>query len=228
MQLLRQSNQGHRIVVRSPFGVTRLRPIQDAARESQGCPGKVSRRLGHELPVEEGNLEDVQCKMLYFRVVGSIDDGDLKKAVDSRVSNGPSQRLQNVPLHLDEHVVIVQRAAHRLQLLDCGNTVLLVSVLGGDEECCTANELVMSLVHNTLRAVSVEEVDGQEESGRQELECGVRFDQEVKQIRAHEPLDLRLNVNRVDIGKRSRLEEIGVSQCDTNTDSLPRSHMKGN
>jgi hypothetical protein len=45
-----------------------------------------------------------------------------------------------------------------------GDTVLLVAILGSDEKCCTADELVVLLIDNTFRAVSVEQVDGKEQS----------------------------------------------------------------
>ena len=63
----------------------------------------------------------------------------------------------------------------------------------------------MALVYDTAGAVAVEEIDGKEECLGKELESGVSFDQEVKEVGAHEPLDLCLNVNRVDVWQSLRL-----------------------
>lgn len=59
----------------------------------------------------------------------------------------------------------------------------------------------MSFIHNTSRAISIKEIDGQEQGFRYEAECAMSFNQEVKKIRTHEPLDFGLNVNRGDIGQ---------------------------
>ena len=117
------------------------------------------------------------------------------------MADHPVQGLQNVPFHLSEHLVIVERAAHRLQLPYGGYAVLLVTVLGGNEQGCAANELVVTLVDNAAGAVAVEEVDRQEEGLGQQLEGSVGFNQEVEEVGAHEPLDLGLDVNGVDVGQ---------------------------
>lgn len=155
--------------------------------------------------MEQGDLRDVQSHVLDLRVVRSIQDGNLKEAVHGRVSNRPAQGLQDVPLHLNEHVIIIQGATHRLQLLDGGHAVLLVAILGRNEQSSTSDQLVVSLVDNTLRAVSVKQVDGQEQRRGKELEGSVGFDEEVQQVGAHEPLDLGLNIDGFDVGKRCSL-----------------------
>jgi len=65
--------------------------------------------------------------------------------------------------------------------------------------------LVVTLVHDPLRAVSVEKVDGQKQCGRLQLKGGMCLDEEVEKIRAHEPLNLGLDVNGLDVGKGSSL-----------------------
>lgn len=59
----------------------------------------------------------------------------------------------------------------------------------------------MSFIHNPSRAISIKEIDGQEQCFRYEAECAMSFNQEVKKIRTHEPLDFGLNVNGGDIGQ---------------------------
>ena len=58
----------------------------------------------------------------------------------------------------------------------------------------------MSLIDDPLRAVSVKEIDRQEEGLGQEGEGSVSFNQEVKQVWAHVPLDFRLDVDGRNVG----------------------------
>ena len=208
VELLRKAHKRHGVVLGGPFRVTRLRPVEDATRESQGCSGQVRRRPGHELAVEETDFQDVQRQVFNFRLVRGVHDGNLKKAVDSWVSDSPTQGLQDVPLHLNEHVIVIQRAAHRLQFPNGGHTILLVTILGSNEKSRTSNQLIMSLVNHTLGAVSVQEVDGQEQRGRKELEGGMGFNQEVQQVGTHEPLNLGLDIDRFHIREGSSLRLI--------------------
>lgn len=155
--------------------------------------------------MEQGKLQDVESHVLHFRIEDLVEDGNLQKTVHSGVANGPLQGRKDVPLHLGEHVIIVERAAHGLELLDGGHPVLLVVELRGDEESCAANQLVVSLVDHSLGTVTVQEVDRQEQSRWQELERSVGLDQEVEKIGAHEPLNLSLDVDRFHVGDRLSL-----------------------
>jgi len=133
--------------------------------------------------------------VLELRVEGDLCESKLLEAGNGRVTDDPVQCCENMPFHLGEHVVIVERAAHRLELADCRYTLLAVAVLGSNEQSRAADELVVALVDDALRAVTVEQVDGEVECLRQELEGVVGLKQEVKQIGAHEPLDFSLNLN---------------------------------
>jgi hypothetical protein len=137
--------------------------------------------------------------VLDFSIIGGCGKSNLEESIYGRVSDNPVQSLQNVPFHLGEHFVIVKRAAHRFQLPNGGYAVLFVAILGSNEKRSTSDELVMALVYDTAGAVAVEEINGKEECLGQELESGVSFDQEVEEVGTHEPLDLCLNVNRVDV-----------------------------
>lgn len=81
------------------------------------------------------------------------------------------------------------------------HSILLVTILGGDEEGGTSDKLVMLLVDHSLGAVPVEEVDGEEQGLGQEGEGGVGLDEEVDEVGPHEPLDLALHVNEGSIGE---------------------------
>ena len=148
--------------------------------------------------------------MLNLWIWSTFGDGKVQEARYSWVADHPIKSLKNVPLHLGEHVIVVKGAAHRLELLDGWNALLAVTVLGGDEEGCAANELVVALVDNAARAVPVEEVDGEEKSVRQELEGVVGLEEKIKEIRPHEPLDLLLDLDRVDVRHRLLFHELHV------------------
>ena len=139
--------------------------------------------------------------MLHLRVISVVQSSMLQEGINSRVSNSPSKGLKHMPFHLSEHIVIVEGAAHGLQFLDGRHAVLLVIVLGRNEQRCTSNQLIMALVDHTLRAVSVQKVDRQEQGGGQKLERSVGLDQEVKKVRSHKPLDFGLDVNGFDVGQ---------------------------
>ena len=111
------------------------------------------------------------------------------------MANGPAEGIEDMPLHLREHLFVVERAAHGLELADEGDALLLVAILGSDQEGCAADQLIVALVDDAARAVPVEKVDSQEEGLRKELEGGVSLDQKVDEIGSHEPLDLLLYVN---------------------------------
>jgi hypothetical protein len=64
----------------------------------------------------------------------------------------------------------------------------------------------MALVDHTARAVTVEQIHSEEESLWQQLEGSMGFDEKIQEIRAHEPLNLGLNVNGVHIWKCLRLQ----------------------
>lgn len=63
----------------------------------------------------------------------------------------------------------------------------------------------MPLVDNALGAVPIENIDRQEQGGWEKLERGMCLDQEVQEIGTHEPLDFRLDINRLDIRKSGNL-----------------------
>lgn len=106
--------------------------------------------------MKHGDFADITSHMFHLRVREGIVQGDLKKGIDSGMSDDPTKRLQYVPLHLSEHIVLVQRAAHGLQLLDGWDAVLAVSVFGGDQKSGAADQLVVALVDHSLRTVSIE------------------------------------------------------------------------
>lgn len=111
----------------------------------------------------QGNLAQVGGHVLHLFVVLLFGNHELGEEVDSGVANGPLESVQDVHLHLRKHAGIVQAAAHVVELMNLRNPVLLVTILGCDEKSGAANELVVLLIHDSSRAVSVQQVDGQEQ-----------------------------------------------------------------
>lgn len=118
------------------------------------------------------------------------------------MANGPVEGAENVDLHFSEHGVVVDVRAHSVELLHSGNSGLFVLVLGCNPERSASDELVMLLECNSAGTVSVDDVPAEEEGLGLQLEGGVHLDEEVDEVRSHEPLHLRLEVNhgRVDGG----------------------------
>lgn len=105
-------------------------------------------------------------------------------------------------LHFPEHGVIVDIGTHGVELLDGGNSGLLVLVLGRNPESRAADQLVVLLEGYSSCAVPVYDVPAEKEGLGLELEGGMHLDYEVDEIGSHEPLDLWLEVDhgRVDGG----------------------------
>jgi hypothetical protein len=77
----------------------------------------------------------------------------------------------------------------------------------------------VSLVDHSLRTVSVEQVDSEEEGLGEKREGSMSFDQEVDQIRSHEPLNLLLNIDRGDIREGLVLSDVSKKPKLTVQDS---------
>ena len=198
-----------RIVLCRPLIVARHWTVEDAPRKSQrrACHGR--RTHWYELLVVERDLGDVPRHMLQLCVDGTLSQSQLQEARDGRMADDPVKRLQHVPLHLSEHIVVVERAAHGFQFADCGYALFLITVLGGDEESSAADELVVTLVNDTARTVTIEEVDGEMKRLREELKCVMSLQQEVQEVWSHKPLNLRLDLDGRDI--RHGLQLLHVS-----------------
>lgn len=166
--------------------------------------------LGHELSVIESDFEDVKRQTLNLWVVHVVLNGETHERIHGGMADSPAQGRQDMPLHLQEHVVVIQRTAHGFQLLDCWDLLFLVTILRGNEEGGAAHELIMALVDHSLGAVAVEKVDCEKQSLGQELKGRVSFHQEIEQIWPHEPLNLGLNINGIDVGYGFNLPTMSV------------------
>ena len=144
--------------------------------------------------------------MLDFVVVERLDTSHLimahlEEAVDGRCTDVPVQSRHHMTLHLREHVLLVELAAHRGQLLYAGYLLAALAIFGGNQKGGAADELVVSSVDDPLGTVSIEDVDCKEESLGLKPKGSMGFDQEVEQVRTHEPLNLGLKVDGSNIGE---------------------------
>lgn len=73
----------------------------------------------------------------------------------------------------------------------------------------------MLLVDDPLGAVPVKQIDGQEKRLPQKRERSVSLDEEVDEVRPHEPLDLALHVDEVGIGQSLVLLRHSWSVCSS-------------
>lgn len=127
--------------------------VENVAGEGERSPCHDRWTGTKELFVEKSNLEDVLSHRLCLLLIAGVVEAwerQLEEAVNGRVSNHPLEGLKYVPFHLDKHVFVVERAAHQLELMKGWNTVLLVAILGSDEEGGASDELVVTLVDYSL------------------------------------------------------------------------------
>lgn len=103
----------------------------------------------------KGDLADVGGHVSNLPVVLFVCPNDGLEEVDGGMAYVPLESVEDVHLHLGEHARIVQTTAHVIQLVNLRNTVLLVSILGSNQQSCTADKLVVLLIDDTLGAVSV-------------------------------------------------------------------------
>ena len=195
MQLLRKEHQDGGVELGRPIRVRGHGPAKDVPCQGQGRARHDGRPNADEILVEESNLGQVSCHRLDLGVKVDLLKDHLQKALDGRMADRPAQRLQNMPFHLDEHILVVQVAAHRLEFPDRWHPVLLVPILGSDEHGRTAHELIVPFVDHSAGAVSVEQVDGEVEGFGEEGEGGVGFDEKVQEVGPHKPLNFGLDVN---------------------------------
>lgn len=198
VDVLRKRHEGSVLVV-VPFTIVDLLPAKNSPCQGQRSP-RHGRWLGRDkVTVVERDLADVGSHVLNLLVVPLLRDNELGEEVDGRVTNGPIESVENMHLHLGEHASIIKSTAHVVELVDLGNTVLLVAILGSDQQSSAANKLVVLLVHDPFRAVTVQEVDSEEQCLGQQLEGSVGLDEEVDEVGTHKPLDLSLHVDEASI-----------------------------
>lgn len=200
VKVVRQCQQRHVLRV-IPLSIVHFGTGEDGSREGERRSSHHRRLGGDKVAVVHGNLAEVGRHVLNLLVISLLRHHELSKEVDGGVADGPVESVENVHLHLGEHSGVVESAAHVVKFVNLRDSILLVTILGSDEEGGTSDKLVMLLVHHSLGAVPVEKVDGEEQRLGEEGEGGVGLDEEVDEVGPHEPLDLALHVNEGSIGK---------------------------
>lgn len=117
-----------------PLSVVHFRSSKNCPRQSvRGASHR--RRLGrNEIAVVKGDLADVGGHVPDLTVVLLVGPDDGLEEVDGGVADIPLKGVENVHLHLGEHACVVETTAHVVQLIDLGHPVLLVPVLGSDQQ----------------------------------------------------------------------------------------------
>lgn len=154
IEVLRERHESE-VVCLNPVGIVIFRSAEDGTGESKRTAGQDRGPSRDKIAVVEGNLAEVGRHVLDLDVVALLNDHELGEAVDSRMANSPLECIEDVHLHLGEHTRVIETTAHVVEFVDLGNTILLVTVLGGDEQCCAADKLVVVLVDDSLGAVAV-------------------------------------------------------------------------
>ena len=88
--------------------------MEDTTGEGKRGSSKDRWPGGDELFVEESHLTKEPSHMLEFHVTFAwlFFQSDLQESVNGGVTNNPVQSLQDVPLHLYEHILVIELTAH--------------------------------------------------------------------------------------------------------------------
>lgn len=104
--MMRQGQQRHVLCV-IPLSIVDFGSGKDGTREGERGSSH-HRRLGRDkVAVVESNLAEVGSHVLNLLVVSLVRHHELSKQVDSGVSYGPVEGVQNMHLHLSKHSSIV-------------------------------------------------------------------------------------------------------------------------
>jgi hypothetical protein len=106
--------------------------------------------------VVEGDLHEEPGNILGPLFFTSFLVEQSQPSFGSRMTKSPSDGSEDVTFHLNESILVVCLAAHFRQLLDEGYLVFGLFKLGGGPHGSATNQLVMLLVDDSLRYVSVD------------------------------------------------------------------------
>jgi hypothetical protein len=138
----------------------------DEPGEDDGTGSNVIRLDTDSFSVVEGNLHQEPGDVLDQLILSSFLVEQPQPCLGSWVTKVPSDSCEDMTFHLDKGRLVVCLAAHFRQLLDEGYLVFGLFKLGGGPHGSTSNKLVMFLVDDSFRNVSVDEVDGEVEDFR--------------------------------------------------------------
>ena len=138
MKLLREVDEAQVLLV-IPLAIVYFRSTKNSSCQCQRNSCHCRGLGGYKVSVIESNLAEISSHVFNFLVILLLSNDELREKVDGRVADNPLQGVEHVHLHLSEHSSIVKTAAHVVELVNLRYSILLVSILGGDEEGSTAD-----------------------------------------------------------------------------------------
>ena len=172
--------------------------------ENERGSGDVGSVESDELAVEESELHDESRNVLSARIFERTSRAsESEPSFSGRVTDDPVNRCQYMTLHLNECLLVVSVAAHLDEFRKSRHTNLSLLELCGDPQCGTTNELIVFLEDDTLRDVSVDDIESEVESFGAKSILKVNLDEKVDEVRPHVPPEFRLLIDEV--GVRHRL-----------------------
>lgn len=161
----------------------------DVPRKHQGTSSDDQRLDSNELAMEECDLHDKPGHMLSLGVLVDVTHASQPHpCFGGRMADGPTDSLKDVSLHLNKRAIVVCFATHIRELSHSWYSILCVLELGSNPERCTADQLVVLLVDDSLGDVTVDDVQREVENFRTKTELLMNFDKEVDQEWSHVPL----------------------------------------
>jgi len=186
---------------------------EDAVREVDRGRGKARRSVLHHLELMKGQLNehvgDAPLRGLDFHLSRS----EVAVEEDTRGGDGhvELELVQDQDFHLHDLIAVVGVVGDVLEIAQFRRVDLLV--LGSDEHGGDAHELELLARDDLLGQVAVDQVDGQVEDVRGQLELVVNLDEPVNEDGAHLLVDVGLDGHVVRVG-----EVLGLDLFDPRED----------
>lgn len=167
--------------------------------------GGEARRAADKALVHDGYFQEVLSQRARLVVVVVRLAYPAQEAHRARPSQLEPQHAQHEALRLEDLLYSVASIHHIHNFLDGWAVDLLI--LGRDENRSGPDQLQLTQRDNLARQESVDAIDAQEQSLREEGEAIVHLDQPIHEHRPHRPLDFGLVVHVMRIGKHPELSE---------------------
>ena len=159
------------------------------------------------LVVLQGELDEVVGEQIGLGARVGMHAGDLDEAFEEeeRVRRGQLkvELREHVALHLQDLLARVRLVGDVHEVAALGRVDLLV--LGRDEHRRDADQLQVAALDLLLLEVAIDQVDGQVQGLRHQLELQVHLDEPVDEDRAHLLVDVLL---LCDVGGRSEVDRL--------------------
>lgn len=105
LELLGQVQHSHVLDVVVALDI--LRSEEDSSSQCQRCACHDGRFALDKVFVIKGDLAEVKSHVLHFNIVRTLPHLNVHPSVDRRAAHRPVQRIQHMPFHLGEHLLII-------------------------------------------------------------------------------------------------------------------------